>query len=64
MEPLAQREVYSSLLVLEVMAKIRAKGSRKAKSGPTTPNAIGCIFIVVVGLLILGALLYFGISRG
>jgi len=46
------------------MAKIRAKGSRKAKSGPTTPNAIGCIFIVVVGLLILGALLYFGISRG
>ncbi len=46
------------------MAKIRAKGSRQKKSGPTAPSAIGCIFIFVVGFLILGALLYFSISRG
>jgi hypothetical protein len=46
------------------MAKIRAKGSRQAKAGPTTPNAIGCILIVVVGFLILGTLLYYSISRG
>jgi hypothetical protein len=46
------------------MAKIRPKGSRKAKSGPAAPNAIGCILIVVAGLALLGALLYFSISRG
>jgi hypothetical protein len=46
------------------MAKIRPKGSPKKKTGPVAPNAIGCIFIVVVGLLIVSALLYFTISRG
>ncbi|HNY40015.1 MAG TPA: hypothetical protein PKJ41_06455 [Bryobacteraceae bacterium] len=46
------------------MAKIRAKGSRKAKSGPAAPSAVGCILIVVIGFLLLGALLYFSISRG
>jgi hypothetical protein len=46
------------------MAKIRAKGSKQAKSGPAAPSAVGCILIVVVALMLLGALMYFSISRG
>jgi len=47
------------------MAKIRAKGSKQAKpAGPAAPSAVGCILIVVIGFLLLGALLYFSISRG
>lgn len=46
------------------MAKIRAKGSPKKSSGPTAPSAIGCILILVVAFAVIGALMFFTISRG
>lgn len=45
------------------MAKIKPAGSKKKASGPSSPGAIPCLILVVLGFAILGFILYFSISR-
>ena len=46
------------------MAKIRPAGSRKAVAGPKAPGAVGCLIVVIAGLVLLGLVLYYSIARG
>ena len=45
------------------MAKIRPAGRKKPVVGPKAPGAISCLIILVVGLTLLGLLLYYSIAR-
>jgi len=46
------------------MAKIRPASGRKKSKGPQNPQAISCIVLMVLLFALLGAVLYFSISRG
>ena len=46
------------------MAKIRPASGRKETKGPKNPQAVSCIVLMAFLFALLGAVLYFSISRG